>query len=506
MNNKIKKVVIAGGGTSGWITANYLSQLIEQVEIVLVESEEIGIIGVGEGTFPTIRRTMQAFGVDEQDLVNHCEATFKQAIKFVNWMKPQPGEENNFYYHLFDVPRKAPNLDLSIEWLKDQSVGEFASSVSAQARNCDLRLSPRYPTDRQYESEHNYAYHLDAKKMAAFLAKKAQEKGIQRIEGKIVSVSQNAQGDISALHLESGQQIEGDLFVDCTGFKALIIGETLNVPFESKADNLFVDHALTIQIPYESEQQDIESATITTAQTAGWIWDIGLQSRRGVGYVYSSKHISHEAAKKELCTYLGKDSSAELDCRLVKMNVGYRREFWHKNCVSIGLAQGFLEPLESTAIVMIEAAAHYLLEKFPHDQQSMAVTAQRFNDSFKERWDSIVDFVKLHYVLSDREEPFWVDNRKEQGIPTSLQDKLAGWKYHPPSEYDFSINDIFAADSYSYILYGMGYGTETPINRLSSRPERDIESFKSFLYGLSKDLPSHRSYINSVKQFGIQKL
>ena len=316
-------------------------------------------------------------------------------------------------------------------------------------------------------------------------------------------------GDIASLQTEQAGDIEGDLFVDCTGFKALLIGQTLGVPFKECGDVLFCDTALAVQVPYESEMSPVACQTLSTAQSSGWIWDIGLPTRRGVGHVYSSRHISDDAAERELRTYIG-PAADKLMVRKIPIRSGHREIFWKRNCVAVGLAAGFLEPLEASAIVLIELSAKLIAEQMPACREVMDFLATRFNATTSYRWGRIIDFLKLHYVLTKRTDTaFWRDNLLPETIPQRLQDLLNLWRYQSPwfhDEFD-RIEEVFPAASYQYVLYGMGFRTEvdpTALSGSAQMAERAIRENATLTERLRNGLPFHRDLLNKIAKHGMQ--
>ncbi len=329
--------------------------------------------------------------------------------------------------------------------------------------------------------------------------------------GHIEKVNLDQQGFIESVITKNADKISADLFIDCTGFSCLLLGQTLEVPFVDKSNVLFVDHAIAMQVPYASEQQPIECCTVSTAHEAGWTWDIGLQTRRGVGYVYSSSHTTHDRAEQVLRNYIGKQAD-NLEARKIPMKTGYRKKFWHKNCVAVGFSAGFLEPLESTALVLVEAAATLITEQFPHTKDYLPVIEKKFNDSFTYRFERIIEFVKLHYYLSKREDnSFWNDNRQLESVPLRLQENLKFWKYKAPSAFDFpSIFEIFTLDSYQWILFGMNYQTDLSSSRIQynkvKQARKEFDKIKSLSSAMVNQLPPHRELINKIIEFGLSKV
>lgn len=517
-SNLIKKIVIVGGGTAGWLAANHLAKNLltsenNGVEITLVESANIPTIGVGEGTVPMMRQSLQHLGISETEFILECDATFKQGIKFVDWTKNPIANKPNYYHHVFDYPQTS-DIDLTAYWLKNiqQSGRSYVDTLSIQGKICDAGLAPKLITTPEFQGAASYGYHLDANKFSALLAKNAVNKlGIKHIKADVKDINQHENGEIKSLITEKHGEISADFFVDCTGFKSLLLGEKLNVPFKDKSGNLFVDHAVAIQVPYEEENAPIASHTISTALKNGWVWDIGLKERRGIGHVYSSAYVTHEQAEQELRDYIGPIADGA-NSRLISMNIGYREKFWHKNCVALGLAQGFVEPLEATGLLVFDATAKMLAEQFPSSKLDMPLIAKQFNERVAISWDNVIDFVKAHYCLSKRDDSeFWLDNRAESSIPDSLKERLARWKHQPPNAYDFASKfDIFNLENYQYILYGMDFDTD--MTNFSNRMSQDDKAQNIFDdiqrqtdLAVSK-LPKHRDLIDKIYRHGLNKV
>ncbi|WP_286263211.1 tryptophan halogenase family protein [Thalassotalea atypica] len=512
----IKQVVIVGGGTAGWLAANHLAKNLsakhaDGVQITLVESPNIPTIGVGEGTVPLMRQSLQALGISETDFIQQCDATFKQGIKFVDWVNNPVVGKPDYYHHLFDYPN-VNELDLTPYWLMENHGLSFADSVAIQGKVCDLGLAPKLITTPEFQGASAYAYHLDAGKFSALLTKNATEKlGVKHVLAEVKEVVLSDNGDIKSVITDTQGEIAGDLFIDCTGFSALLIGQTMGVNFIDKSDVLFADHAVVMQVPYEQENTPIPSYTISTAQQAGWIWDIGLQRRRGIGHVYSSSHTSHQAAEQTLRDYVGQQGD-NINTRVISMNIGYREKFWHKNCVALGLSQGFVEPLEATGLLVFDATAKMLAEQFPASMDDMPMIAKLFNQRVSYSWEKVIDFIKLHYCISKRDDSeFWLDNRALNSIPESLQERLARWKYQPPSQYDFfSGFEIFNLENYLYVLYGMEF--QTDVAAISHRYRQPIQAsemikqMQNHAKQASTRLPKHRELIEKIQQFGLQKI
>ncbi|PHZ86621.1 tryptophan 7-halogenase [Paremcibacter congregatus] len=505
----VKSIVVVGGGAAGWITAGllgakYIRGAEASVSVTVVESENIGIIGVGEGTWPTMVDTLRKMGIEEIDFIRNCDATFKQASKFRCWTT---GEEDDSYYHPFSLPQRFEEVSLAAEWRDNHRGTPFATAVGLQADLCDRKCAPKQVSSPEYASVENHGYHLDAGKFTKFLTAHCRGKlGVNHILADVVSVNTAENGDILSLTTQQGAEITGDLFIDCSGSAGLLIDKHYQVPFLSQKDVLFIDSALAVQVPYEHPDAEIESATLSTAQTAGWIWDIGLSSRRGVGHVFSSRHISDAEATEQLKNYLRPDvpDVEALSFRKLSFQPGYRAKFWVNNCVAVGMSAGFIEPLEASALVMVELAANTISQHLPASRAAMDVVATKYNETFLFRWQRVIDFLKLHYVLSRRRDSaFWRDNQKAESIPESLQDLLTLWRHQSPSNNGFlSPYDLFPAASYQYILYGMGFRTHP--NPLESMPHltaaarTQLEKVKERKVKVLPRLPGNRELINGL--------
>jgi tryptophan 7-halogenase len=514
MEKRTQSVVIVGGGTAGWLTAGVIAarhkaRMANGFSVTLIESPTVKIIGVGEGTWPTMRGTLQKMGVSETDFFRVCGAAFKQGAKFAGWTT---GSADDAYYHPLMLPQGFTQLNLAPHWLEDGRGKSFCDFVCPQGDLCDAGLAPKLITTPEYKAVANYAYHLDAAKFAPFLQKHCVEKlGVRHVLADVERVNQLENGDIASLTTPQAGDIAGDLFVDCTGFSAILLGKTLSVPFTDCSDVLFCDAALAVQVPYASEDAPISSHTVSTAHEHGWTWDIGLQNRRGIGYVYSTRHASDDEARATLLRYLGV-ADTDLPIRKIPIRSGYRQRFWKNNCVAVGLAAGFLEPLESSAIVLTELSAKLIAEQMPATRDLMDVIATRFNDVTLYRWGRIIDFLKLHYVLTKRtDSKFWTDNVDPATIPDRLKDLLRVWTYHSPwlfDEFD-RLEEVFPAASYQYVLYGMGFKSEvdTAENAASrSMAAKHFAENQASGRQMVSQLPGNRELLRKINQYGMQPI
>lgn len=520
MSDLVKKVVILGGGSAGWLVAGVIAadHLVDKeagIEIVLIESPDVPIIGVGEGTWPSMRATLKKIGVSETEFMRECDASFKQGSKFTDWAFPGDGS----YYHPFTLPDSYNEVNLAAYWLPHRNKVKFADAVGAQSHLSDRFLAPKQITTPEFAGIANYGYHLDAGKFSQFLKRHCIEKlGVVHVLDHVTAINSANNGDIESLSTQSSGNITGDLFIDCSGFASLLLGEHYQIPFKDQRHILFNDRALAVQVPYPEEDMPIASCTLSTAQDSGWIWDIGLPTRRGIGHVYSSAHTSDEEVEKNLRAYLepdlGKAAVDKISMRKLQFNPGYREKLWHRNCVAVGISAGFIEPLEATALVLIELSAQMISEQLPVNRSTMDVIAKRFNEKFLYRWDRIIEFLKLHYVLSKRNESaYWQDHYNPASIPEELKQQLTLWRYQSPWKYDFSrVDEMFPSASYQFVLYGMGF--ETVQRSLQKRADKVEMATANQLFNDNKvkiqkyltNLPTNRALLNKLRDYEFQKI
>ena len=527
--------MIVGGGTAGWLAAASLARHLDiqkdiHTTITLVESPDKSPIGVGEGTWPTMRQTLRKIGIDETEFLRECDASFKQGTHFVNWHQANSDDSDVSFYHSFELPRGMWQTPPGAYWqhLHAELGIAYAEAISPQPSACQANLAPKTLSTPAYEGILNYAYHLDAGKFAGMLSRFATRKlGVTHIKDHVTDVIQAEDGYIRALNTRASGEISGDLFIDCSGFSSLLLDQTYKIPFRTVSNTLLVNSAVAMQVPYTSSEAPIASPTLSTAQKAGWIWDIGLQSRRGTGHVYSDNHMSAEEAEFGLRRYIQKTIQhsvdngygplaghrsaeafvADLDARYIKMRLGYREKVMHKNCVAIGLSAAFLEPLEASAIFLIEASCNMLAELFPRNRAMLSALEKKYNATFIQRWQRVVDFIKLHYMLSRRRDSdFWLDNVQPQSVPDSLQEQLEFWQHYPPSRFDLpSALEPFVRESYEFILYGMGYHTryaqgDLPLPHLDYARE-NFARIAQMRGEVANHLTSNRELLNQIREY-----
>jgi tryptophan halogenase len=484
MNNR--KLLIVGGGSSGWITAAYLQKALSYfsapapVEITLIESPDIPRISVGEATIPSIRHLLSVIDVDEVDFMRATDATFKQSIKYTNWLQ----KDKTFYHHPFTRIRLQP-IDLSAQaWLASDQKIPFMETVSEQPIICEMGRAPLMMGRWSMGAPLTYAYHMNAQKFADYLRDISVPRGVRHVLANVTDIEMKNDKFIAAVHTDTGERIEADLFVDCTGFRGKLIEEKLKVGFEDCSQYLLCDQAVTMHVPYDKFYPGmVRPYTTATALSNGWIWDIPMQNQRSIGYVHSSAFISPEEAEREMRAYQG-PGTEELNSRLIKFKVGRRHRTWEGNCIAIGLSGGFIEPLESTGLYLSDLGAVMLAEHFPYTDEQMEAMAFRYNRILSNRFYEILDFINMHYCLTQRSDTeFWKTVQQPEHITDRLKAKFEYWKMKPPSPSDFddqlfpsqaqvtSNTNIFGNDrrvavdsaglwnheSYECILYGMHF-------------------------------------------------
>jgi len=437
----VRKVVIAGGGTAGWLAAAALAkQLGGLLDITLVESDEIGTIGVGESTIPTVRAFHSLLGVDEREFMRATQSSFKLGIAFENW-----GRIGDRYLHSFGtLGRSTWMADFHHFWLQARADG-VAGDIGDYCLEFQAAETNRFATDEN--AQINYAYHLDATLYARFLRARSEADGVRRVEGKIAKIAQDPEtGFIQSVTLESGEIISGDLFIDCTGFRALLIEQTLQTGYEDWGHWLATDSAYAVQtesvgpaVPY----------TRAIAHGAGWRWRIPLQHRVGNGLVFASAFMDDDQAKSLLLAEL--DGAPLFDPRLIRYRTGARRKAWNRNCVALGLASGFIEPLESTSIHLIMIAVTRLMQSFPFNGFDDALI-DRYNQLSRTELEGVRDFIILHYCLTERDDsPFW-QRCRTMDLPATLARRIALFRENAQA-YQAS-DELFRVDSWVQVMLG----------------------------------------------------
>jgi tryptophan 7-halogenase len=515
---KVKELIVVGGGTAGWVAVTYLRQSLDpNVHITLIESPTIPTIGVGEATVPTIKTEFfDRLGLKEEDWMPHVYGTYKLGIKYVNW-KTAPQNGGDYYYHVFGEIPLMDEIPLTAVWIKKRLEENFQKPLAYACFSSIFALddnrSPLFFDGKQVQ---HYAYHFDAGLLTIFLKEWSKKKGITHVIDNLVDAELDEQGNIKCVVSDSGKKYAADLFVDCSGFHGFLIDKVLHEPTISFGDSLLTDRALALQLPYEdSNKTIIPSYTKATALKAGWMWEIPLFSRTGNGYVYSSKYISDDEAEKELRQALGKRAE-QGTCRKIKFESRRRRHSWVKNCVSIGLASSFLEPLESTTIYFIYGALYQLVRNFPNKNIDPTLR-DKFNQKTSYMVDDVRDFIIMHFATAQREDTaFWRANRHEIKIPDTLQQILDRQKAGLPikvstqtnsdlySTFKSQFENFWTDTNYQSILCGVGvlpYQSYPLLNYRHDILERGNQYFKQIekeakLY--AKTLPTHHEYLREL--------
>ncbi len=487
-NNKVKKVVIAGGGTAGWMAATALTKLLgENLDITLVESDEIASVGVGEATIPTLFYYHQLLKINEAEFLKAVQGTFKLGISFENWR-----DVNEDYIHAFGTTGKdCWAAGFQHFWTKGREHG-FAGDYGEYCIEQVAAINEKFA--QLPRNGINYAYHINATLYAKFLKKIAEEHGIKRVEGKITSVNLDPEsGFITSLDLENGKHIEGDLFLDCTGQRALLIEQALHTGYEDWSHWLPCDSAIAVQT---KSTREAVPYTRSIAHEFGWQWQIPLQNRVGNGIVYSSRFVSDEEAKEKLISNLPGDAINQP--KVIKYRTGTRRKHWNKNCVAVGLSSGFLEPLESTSIHLIQQAIIRLMRQFPVDGIKQS-DIDEFNNQTKTDTESIRDFIILHYSVTNRKDsPFW-QHCRNMPIPKTLSHRI---KLFKETGSIFRINNELFDDSWQQVMIGQGLLPESYHPIVDNMTLDELKSFldhiKSSIDKSVAQLPYHHQFI---KQF-----
>lgn len=487
MNKPIKKVVIAGGGTAGWMAAALIAKTLGKVvEIVLIESDEIATVGVGEATIPPLASFHKMLDIDEREFMSVVNGTFKLGIQFENWREP-----GHKYIHSFGYAGKdCWTCGFLHFWLAGKAKGvaedytHYCVELLAALQNKFAVL----PNGRM-----NYAYHMDASSYAKYLRAYSEKFGVVRREGKIDAVNVcPASGNIDSLSLADGSKLEGDFFIDCTGFRALLIEETLHTGYEDWSHWLPCDRAMAVQtksvgdpIPY----------TRSIAHDAGWQWRIPLQTRVGNGLVYCSRHMSDERARETLLGNI--DGEMINEPRIIKFRTGTRLKHWNKNCVALGLASGFLEPLESTSIHMIQRSLVRFLQLFPtHGIQQADV--DEFNNQTKVEVERIRDFIILHYKVTNREDSRFWQYCKNMSVPEPLQQKIN--LFRDSARVFKSGNELFGEESWLQVMMGQGITPSSyhPIVDGMSKDElaQFLKAISTSVHNTVAQLPKHKEFID----------
>ena len=487
MNAKTK-VVVAGGGTAGWLTAfSLVTRLGKLLDITLVESDQIGTVGVGEATIPTMRTFHGLIGIDEKEFMAATQATFKLGIQFDNW-----GQQGDSFFHSFgEIGQRSWMAEFHEFWMEAKAQGfggsldEYCLELKAAKANKFSTMAGKKPV--------NFAYHMNATAYAAYLRQKSEKAGVKRIEGRIKHVQNDEAGNISSLLLEDGKPVLGDVFIDCTGFRGLLIGDNLDVGYEDWSHWLAADSAIAVQT------QAVEAPrpyTRAIAHSAGWQWRIPLQNRVGNGIVYASQFLSDDEAQDTLLANLTGQTITEP--RQLRFKTGRRKKAWHKNCIAIGLSSGFLEPLESTSIHLVTTAILRLMKLFPFGGNT-TMLAEQFNREAQLELETVRDFVILHYHQTQRNDSAFWDHYRSMAVPDSLVHRMAMFRengYAWPDDVG-----LFRVDSWVQVMMGQGLmpkqhhgaGGVLPADGL----KQQMMTLRNMIDNSVSQMPAHGDFIQS---------
>jgi tryptophan 7-halogenase len=516
MSELIKSVVILGGGTAGWMAASYLTKALEnKVKITLIESAAIPKIGVGEATIPNLQKVFFDFlGIPEREWMRFVNGAFKAAVKFINWRKtPEPGVEDSFY-HLFGSIPSCDGVPLSHYWVMKRMQGfqePLAYTCYPQAGALDAKRAPCLldGTKQMY-----YAWHFDAHLVADYLKRWSVERGVTHVVDDLASLALDERGYIASLSTKEGRTIGGDLFVDCSGFRGLLLNKALKEPFLDMSDHLLCDSAVASAVPNDDAQLGVEPYTSAIAMDAGWTWKIPLLGRHGSGYVFSSKFTSREQATADFRALWGLSESHPLN--QISFRVGRNARSWVKNCVGVGLSSLFLEPLESTGIYFIYATLYQLVKHFP-DMSFDQRPIDQFNKEIAYMFDDCRDFVQSHYFTTSRDDtPFWRANRHELRISDAIREKFERYKAGLPvtvatfedtyyENFDYEFKNFWLNSNYYCIFSGMGIMPDRALPLLRYRQgsidkaEAIFSDIKRSSRRLLDDLPTNHEYLQSLR-------
>ncbi|PHS22051.1 MAG: tryptophan halogenase [Robiginitomaculum sp.] len=487
----LRRIAIVGGGSAGWMTAAALANNLHgNCAVELIESDQIGVVGVGEATIPPIKHFNQALGIDEREFLTHTNGSFKLGIQFVDW-----AHKGKSYFHPFgQYGADFDSIPLQHYWLREHQKGkapsldEFSLAwVAANMGRFDIPMTDK----RRVQSTYDYAYHFDAILYGKHLRKYAQERGVIRSEGKVVDVNLDADsGFIDHLVLEDGRLIEADFFIDCTGFRGLLIEQALKTGFEDWSHWLPCNRAMAVA---SENTGPLLPYTRSTAQSAGWQWRIPLQHRTGNGYVYCSDYLSDDEAATQLLDQL--DGKPIGDPRPIRFTTGRRKKFWHKNCLALGLAAGFMEPLESTAIHLVQTGITRMLALFP-DRDFNPLAIEEYNRITANEYEWIRDFIILHYHANTRDEPLWRASAN-MSIPDALRYKIDHFRTYGRHVSEGA--ELFANPSWLAVFIGQNIMPEKYAPLVDERTHIDAPRLMAGLHRVIGEaagaMPSHNDFI-----------
>lgn len=507
MGKPVTSITIVGGGTAGWLAAVFLRQKCSpKIKITLIESPNVPTVGVGEATVPHMPVTLREMGISDREFFQRCNASFKMGVMFKHWNVDHRGKFLSYMNPFTSIPR-----------IDGVEASQFFAAHGAGKRDFIQSISPlmdlyaAYKCPLSFDGKNDpmprvgYAYHLDAGKFAGLLAEVGRERGVEHVLDDVDSVTLDERGFVSSLTLREQGEHAVQLVIDCTGFRGLIMREALEEPFESYSDYLANDRAMALPIPHPDPMK-IPASTSSTALGAGWSWSVPLFNRIGTGYVFSSAHRTDDQARDEFLAHLGDTAPKGAEPRIIPMRIGRSRRAWVKNCVALGLSGGFIEPLESTAIHMIDMGLRWLLMYFPSlDFEEQ--TRDRYNRVADSMYNEVRDFIGLHYRLNNRtDDPYWIDARSLK-VSDDLAENLDLWQHQLPQPTDLRSVHLFGHQTYQAVLLGKrvyenGFGTGE-LNRSFAVPEKSWREFlrKSAAHNMAvvKHKADHRTMLLALR-------
>ncbi len=508
MGQALRSITIVGGGTAGWLAASFLNRFCtskdkkHKLEITLIESPTIPIVGVGEASLPGMVVLLNQLGVSESEFFKQTEATFKVAAQFINWDQDEKGRPVEFlnilnappaldgrqladYFVTFDPARAAPDAGMS-----------YVRAFSAVAEIVRGNLAPRRPGEPEFSGEIGYTYHFDATKLAAFLKDVATDRGVKHVLDDVDAVNLDERGFVKSLTLRRGGEHRIDLVVDCTGFRGSILQKALHEPFEPYGDYLLNDRAAVMQIPHK-DARIIAPTTRATGFSAGWNFNIPLTTRVGTGYIFSSRFISDDKAIEELLAFYG-EQAKDAEPRIIPIRTGRVRNAWVKNCVALGLSCGFIEPLEATAIFMTDLGVRWLQHYLP-TQDFEPELAAAYNRQVRRVFEEVRDFVQLHYHLNNRQDTdYWKTARNEMTLSERVEENLKVWRHTTPEVLDLDSAYLFSSPVYALLLIAKGFYKDA---RLARAPFLSRATYDRYLAAARKDRPGQLEGLISHAEF-----
>ena len=500
----VKHIVVVGGGTAGWMTALLLanSDYGPRLQVTVLESPQVGIIGVGEGSTPWLRGFFDGLGIEESEWMPACHATYKNGIRFDGWCS-KPGYES--YFHPFASMLDNMTMTQFVgnvhRRLEGEDVEAHPDRFFIAERLASKGLGPRPRRDFPFDVW--YAYHFDSHLLGAFLGRKAVERGVRHLSRHVHDVNLDERGDIAALQLDGGETLEADFFVDCTGFASLLIGKALKTPYVSFADNLFNDAAVALPSPTAGyADRPLAAETVSTALRHGWAWKIPLAHRYGNGYVYSTAYCSADQAETELRTHLGLLDDPT-PARHLRMRVGRVARHWHRNCVAVGLSQGFIEPLEATALLFVQRTATMLVKALEKGDLGEAAQAA-FNEALNDRFEGTRDYIVTHYKTNTRTDTdYWRANAANINLSRPLQQLLHTWLARRPIAGGLqqgSYGRGYPIMSWYCLLAGMGLFPDAQAMQPAppGKLRHDLAAIDNLLERSAANFPEHRALLANI--------